>query len=131
MSRGLEEASRADQNSRDNEDHTKSDPAKSEATEQSSGEAEPLLQSEVTERGISPFKMAKPSTGIQSAMVTPPAAASPIMTLPPSQVGAAATQGQPGPQIGAVGAGRMSLPSNTKSAVLSVQLPFGTQLPGR
>ncbi len=131
VSRGLEEASQPDQSSRDTEGHPESGPTQSKATEQSSGEAELLRQGEVTERGISPFQMAKSSTRIQSAMVTPPAAASPIMTLPPSQMGAAATQSQPSAQVGSVGAGRMSLPSNTKSAVLSVQLPFGTQLPGR
>ncbi|MBU6435778.1 MAG: hypothetical protein KJS98_20915, partial [Nitrospirae bacterium] len=92
---------------------------------------ETVSQGEVTERGVSPFKMAKPSTGIQSAIVTPPTAASPIVTLPSSQVAAAATQLKPGSQLGPVAAGRLSLPGNTKSAVLTVQLPFGAQLPSK
>jgi len=53
------------------------------------------------------------------------------MTLPPSQVGAAATQVKPSQQVGPGVAGMLSLPSNTKSAVLSIQPPFGAQIPGR
>ena len=68
---------------------------------------------EVTERGIGLSQMAKKSSGIQNAIVTPPSSASPTVTLQPSQVGAAIA----------------NLPADTKSAVITVQLPFGIQLP--
>ncbi|MBU6481731.1 MAG: hypothetical protein KGS09_14430 [Nitrospirae bacterium] len=131
LSRGLEEASQPAQSSQETDGQQESDPTPAAATQQSSSEAETVSQGEVTERGVSPFKMAKPSTGIQSAIVTPPTAASPIVTLPSSQVAAAATQLKPGSQLGPVAAGRLSLPGNTKSAVLTVQLPFGAQLPSK
>jgi hypothetical protein len=129
--RGLEEPSKPDQNSQTTEVQPESDPTLAAAAQQSSGDTETTPQSEVGERGISPLQMARPSTGIQSTVVTPPAAPSPMMTLPPSQVGAAATQVKPSPQVVPGAAGTLSLPGDTKSAVLSVQLPFGTQLPGK
>jgi len=129
--RGLEEQSQPDQNSHTTEGQPESDPTLAAVAQQSSGDTEITPQSEVGKRGISPLQMARPSTGIQSAVVTPPAAPSPIMTLPPSQVGAAATQVKPSPQVVPGAAGTLSLPGDTKSAVLSVQLPFGTQLPGK
>jgi hypothetical protein len=86
---------------------------------------------EVAERGIPSLQMAKKSAGVQTQIITPPSAASPTVTLPPSQLGAAATQVKPGTQIGSVGAAALSLPSETKSAVLSVQLPLGMPLPSK
>jgi hypothetical protein len=86
---------------------------------------------EVAERGIPSLQMAKKSPGVQTQIITPPSAASPTVTLPPAQVGAAATQAKPGTQIGAAGAAVLNLPSETKSALLSVQLPFGLQLPSK
>jgi hypothetical protein len=129
--RGLEEPPKPDQNSQTTEGQPESDPTLAAAAQQSRGDTESTPQSEVGERGISPLQMARPSTGIQSAVVTPPAAPSPIMTLPPSQVGAAATQVKPSPQIVPGAVGMLSRPGDTKSAVLTVQLPFGVQLPSK
>ncbi|HEX4921693.1 MAG TPA: hypothetical protein VFV92_13265, partial [Candidatus Bathyarchaeia archaeon] len=129
--RGIEEPSQPHQSSQPIEGQPESDRIQATAPQHSSGDGESASQGEVAERGISPFQMTRPSTGIQSAVVTPPAAASPIMTLPPSQVGATSTQVKPSQQVGPGVAGMLSLPSNTKSAVLSIQPPFGAQIPGR
>lgn len=129
--RGIEEPSQPDQSSQPIEGQPESDRIQATAPQHSSGDGESASQGEVAERGISPFQMTRPSTGIQSAVVTPPAAASPIMTLPPSQVGATSTQVKPSQQVGPGVAGMLSLPSATKSAVLSIQPPFGAQIPGR
>ena len=131
VSRGIDEPSQPDQTSPPPDGQPESDPTQATSTRESSGDVEAVPQDEMTERGVSPFLMAKLSSGIQSAIVTPPAAVSPIVTLPPSQVGAAATQVNPSSKLVPGVAGMLSLPANTKSAVLSVQLPFGTQLPGR
>jgi hypothetical protein len=95
------------------------------------GDAAAAPQGEVEERGITPLQMARPSTGIQSAIVTTPSPPSPTVTLPPPQAGTATTQVKPSSPLGSMAAGRLSFPSDTKSAVLTVELPFGVQLPSK
>jgi hypothetical protein len=131
VSRGIEEPSLPDKTSQPIEGQPESDPTQATAAQESGDGAESSQQGEVTERGISPFQVKKPSTGIQSAIVTPPPTPSPIVTLPHAQPNSIASHTKPGSLAGSVTADRLSLPSATKSAVLSIQPPFGAQIPGR
>jgi hypothetical protein len=135
LSRGVEEAGQAPPGDQPVEGQPPT-PAPEGSVPQSTSSAtsENTVQNqEVSERGITPFQMIQKSTGVQSAIVMPPPAATPpSATLPAGQLGAAA-QVRPGPQTGAMGPDRLklNLPSATKSAVISVPLPFGIQFPSK
>jgi hypothetical protein len=94
------------------------------------GAAEEPSQEEVTERGISTLQMARPSTSIQSAIATAPPRPSPIVTLPPPET-SAAVQTKPSSPVGPAAVGKLNFPSDTKSAVLTVELPIGIQRQGK
>jgi hypothetical protein len=101
----------------------------SEETAATTTNVETAPGSEVTERGITSLQTAKPSTGIQSAIAMVPTQTLPTVN-PQSQLSAAAVQGKPGMQPAVLSPDKLAnLPSETKSAVITVHPPFGTPPP--